>query len=531
MFKIHRILPAILAIVFAGCTADVPFTWTEPETPNIDDTTFVLDFDTTIHPYDGTTATDAANDIAGSDKDFYWEANKYSAKVNVTFSGTGAKVESTLSGIVSSVDGAYVAIDMATNGVKNVEVIVQGQTDDGSLKIYSNNKFKLTLNGVSIVSRRGPAINDQCKKRVFVHLADGTVNSLTDQADYVAEHYYAAGATMDTEDAKGCFFSEGNVIVSGTGSLVITAKHRHGLATDGYLWVRPGVTIAVTDAAKNALHAKGDADENLGIVINGGYIYANVSADGGKCLKSDNNIVVSGGTLSLNNSGDSYFDTDENDTSPSTCIKSGLSTAVHGGAIVMKSIGDSGKCVNAGKNLYVTGGNLCSYSLGRSLSADEGISQSGGKVYAFSRDNYAIYSPEVNISGGYIECITADSGQHASKYSATISGGYVAAYGSSPLTSPASSSTQPYVRHDGVSVKSGKALAVVSDGKCLIGLQADFSEPKPLPVLFSSPDMVRGNQYTLAIGATIADTSAAWQGLLTGGTVTNPESSVAVTAQ
>jgi hypothetical protein len=42
---------------------------------------------------------------------------------------------------------------------------------------------------------------------------------------------------------------------------------------------------------------------------------------------------------------------------------------------------------------------------------------------------------------------------------------------------------------------------------------------------------VRGNQYTLAIGATIAETSAAWQGLLTGGTVTNPESSVTVTAQ
>lgn len=51
------------------------------------------DFDTTIYPYQGQTATDADKDIVSTDADIYWEANTFKNKVTVAYSGNKATVE------------------------------------------------------------------------------------------------------------------------------------------------------------------------------------------------------------------------------------------------------------------------------------------------------------------------------------------------------------------------------------------------------------------------------------------------------
>ncbi len=530
MVKIYRFILCMTVAVMVGCTADIPFTWTEPGSSTTT-TEFTAELDTIIHEYDGTTATDAADDVVGSDKDLYWESNKFTSKINVTYSGNEATVETSLSDVETYIDGAYVAINMAANGVKNVEIIVKGATEDGALKIYGKNKFKLTLSGANITSRRGPAINDQCSKRVFLHIDDGTVNTLSDSGDYVAEPYYTSGKSFDTEDAKGCFFSEGNVILSGTGSLLIDAYHRHGLATDGYLWMRPGVTLAVTHAAKNAIHAKGNAKDNLGIVVNGGYIYANVSADGGKCLKTDNNIVVNSGYLDLNVSGSTYFDAEEGDTSTGTCIKSDLSTAIHGGAIVMKSVGDKGRGINADESLYVTGGEVCAYTIGRTIAADEALSMTGGKVYTFSRDEYAFYSPTISVTSGYLACVSCNESLTVPQQQVTIDGGYIMAYGNTALLNPDTASKRGYVLRQGISIRRDGALAVVADGDCLIAFLPNFDSTASLPILLSAPHIIKGGQYNFCRGGVINGATSQWQGLVAGGTLAGANETVTVAAE
>lgn len=185
-------------------------------------------FDVSIEEYNGETADDASADIVGSDEDFYWEVNTFTSTVDITYNGTTATVVSNDDDILYDVSGAHVTVDMQTNSVKNVEIIVSGKSDDGSLKIYGEKKFKLTLDGVDLTSSSGPAINSQCKKRIFVHLAEGTTNRLTDAATYSDDSYYLNGATADDEDRKGCFFSEGNLVFSGTGVLVVQGNQKHG---------------------------------------------------------------------------------------------------------------------------------------------------------------------------------------------------------------------------------------------------------------------------------------------------------------
>lgn len=427
------------------------------------------EFDVSIGEYNGETADDANNDIVGTDEDFYWEVNAFTSTVNITYNETTATVVSNDENILYDVQGAHVTIDMQTNSAKNVEISISGKSDDGSLKIYGEKKFKLTFNGVELTSSSGPAINSQCKKRIFVHLAEGTTNRLTDAATYTDDSYYLSGSTADEEDRKGCFFSEGNLVFSGTGVLIVQGNQKHGIATDGYFYMRPGVTIAVTGAAKNAIHVKGDSDDGIGIYMGGGLIYANVSSMAGKCLKTDLDAVIAGGKLILNTSGDSEYDEDEGDTSSASCIKTDGDVNITGGTLTLKSTGSGGKGINADGNLYISGGvinavtsggkyiytqNLTSSPKGIKADGDitidggqinisvtgasdssEGLESKGtltvndGEIYVYAYDDAINASTAVNINGGKIYAYSVNNDGIDSNGSLTVTGGLVIASG------------------------------------------------------------------------------------------------------
>lgn len=173
-----------------------------------------------------------------------------------------------------------------------------------------------------------------------------------------------------SEDRKGCFFSEGNLVFSGTGVLVVAGKYKHGIVTDGYFWMRPGVTIAVTEAAKNGIHVKGDTDDNIGVYVKGGFIYTNISSSAGKGIKTDLNAEIAGGKLLLNTSGDAVYESDENDTSSAAGIKTDGSIIISGGTHTLKSTGTGGKGLNADTDITISGGETT-------------ITTTGGK-YAYS---------------------------------------------------------------------------------------------------------------------------------------------------
>ena len=409
------------------------------------------DFDPIITGWDGQKADDAAMDIVGTNEDIYWEANGFGGSkavtVTVTYSGSSATVTTSDTSVEYYTDGAYVTIDMLTHSVKNVEIVVSGKSDDGQLKIYGEKKFKLTLSGVELTSSKGPAINDQCKKRAFVHLTEGTTNRLTDAATYSEEPRYLNGGSSASEDRKGCFFSEGNLIFSGTGVLEVKGNYKHGIVTDGYFYTRPGVTIAVTGAAKNAIHVKGDQDDGIGVYIAGGLIYANVSSTAGKGIKTDLDAEIVGGKLLLNTSGNATYDEDEKDTSSSACIKTDGSVIISGGTHTLKSTGTGGKGINADGEIRVSGGETTVTTTGgkytyssnltsspKGVKADGNITISGGKlnisVTGASDGSEGLESKAtLTISGGEIYSYAYDDAINAAS-AINITGGKVYAYAS-----------------------------------------------------------------------------------------------------
>ncbi len=549
---------------------------------NVQDDSDSPGFDSTISAWDGRTADDASADVVGTDADFYYEANTFKNSVKIAFNGENATVESSNSNIIIQQTGAYVTVDMATNTVSNVEVIVSGKSDNGGLKLYGSKKFKLTLNGVELTSQRGPAINSQCKKRMFVHLADGTQNKITDCATYSDDAYYLSSTD---EDRKGCFFSEGNLIFSGAGTLIVAGKQKHGIATDGYFWMRPGVTIVVNEAAKNCIHVKGDSDDGIGVTIKGGLIYANASSTAGKCIKTDLNVNVDGGELLLNTSGDATYDEGDSDTSSASCIKADGNIIITGGFLTLKSTGTGGKGLSSdgdmeisggettitttgGKyyytndltsspkgakadgNVTITGGklNICVTGVSdgsEGLESKSVMTISGGETYVYAYDDAINASSAINISGGKVFAYAINNDGIDSNGSLTISGGLVIASGtSSPecgidvdnsnafkinggtviaigggsLQSKPSSSSAQY------SVEySGIALSKGSKVAVLDSSNAPvltFQLPKTLSgsFFFSAPALKNGGSYTISTGGSLTGSSENWNGWYNGGT-------------
>ncbi|MCC8114714.1 MAG: carbohydrate-binding domain-containing protein [Bacteroidales bacterium] len=421
------------ALLLVGCSTGNNYDWSDiaPSSPGTSgsgttsDDGNSPDFDPVISAWDGQKATDSASDAVGSDKDFYHELNTFSNTVTVTYSGSSATVSSTNSQILTNVTGAYVTIDMATNDVDKTEIILKGTSTDGGLKVYGASKFKLTLDGVDLTSQIGPAINSQCKKRIYVDVADGTENSLVDCSKYSNDPYYLSGSSADDEDRKGCFFSEGNLIFSGTGVLQITGNKKHGLCTDGYIYVRPGVTLVVNNAVKNAIHVKGDTDDGIGVRIMGGLIYAYTNGTAGKGIKCDYDIDIQGGTLQLNTAGGSEYDSDEKDTSSPAGLKSDTNIYISGGTLTLKSTGTGGKGINADGKVSISGGTTTVTTTGGKFTYSQSLTSSPKGVRA---------EGNIDISGGVLNIsVTGQSDSSEgleSKASMTISGGdvYVWAY-------------------------------------------------------------------------------------------------------
>ncbi len=463
--------------------------------------------DVVIDDYDGETADDATSDVVGSDSDIYWEQNTFSNTVTVVYSDSSAEVTVDNSDILYNVSGGYVTIDMLTNSVKNVEIIASGSCSDGQLKIYGEKKFKLTLAGLDLTCSKGPAINDQCGKRVFVHLEDGTSNYLTDAATYSDEPYYHRSSSSADEDRKGCFFSEGHMIFSGSGALVVNGLYKHGIVTDGYFYMRPGVTLSVQQAAKNAIHVKGDEDDGYGIYVGGGYIYANVSSTAGKCIKTDYNVVIEGGEFSLNTSGGSEFDSDESDTSSASCIKADGNVTISDGTLVMKSTGAGGKGISSDGDITIGGGSVSiatsgaqySYRYGsttltsspKGIKADgnltidggtvsvtvTGISDSSegieskatmtindGEIYVYAYDDAINAATNLTINGGKLYCYAVNNDAIDSNGTLYINGGLVIAAGTTQPEEAIDTDNTNYF-----AIKGGTVIGVGGTGQTSYG--------------------------------------------------------------
>ena len=330
-------LAAAALILLAACSEDIIGT---DEAPQPQDTVIPQEPDVDLN--------DADDNIANT---------TFDRTVKVIFSDTeGASVQDA-DGLTVTVSGNDVTIN--NPGSSNIIYELSGSTADGFFKLYSAKKQAIRLNGVSIKNPNGAAINNQSKKRTFV-VVNG-VNSLADGATYTD--------TPSTEDEKAAFFSEGQLIFSGTGSLTVTAVGKSGISSDDYVRFMSSPTVKVNSTAGHAVRGKDY------ILVSNGSIEASTSASMKKGFSSDSLVVIAGGVTDLKATGSSAYDSEDADFKHSAGIKGDKGVVVSGGKLTVTSTGAAGRGIASDGYVFISGGDIT-------------MNISGGVVYDSTDSEY-----------------------------------------------------------------------------------------------------------------------------------------------
>jgi len=341
---------------------------------------------------DDNSPDDTENVINLPDAEDLVENYTYGTTVTVAYSGTSAIVSNLIDGVSVSQTGSEVTI---TSSKEGIEYNLTGTTSSGMFKIYSDYKFKLTLNEVSITNPDGPAINIQSKKRAYIVIKDGTINKLTDGSTY---------SSSDSEDMKACLFAEGQIIFSGGGTLSITGNYKHGISSDDYVRVRGNSTINVTGAVTDGIHT------NDYVLIDSGSLSVNASADGIQCEQGA--IEVNTGTITIKSLDDclvaNYYGTD---TSVNSFVE------INGGTLSLTATGTAAKGINSSGDVDLTGGEITISTSGNALYEDADISSAAcikcDQDFTIANENTKLTISSTGTAGKGINCdgiIVIDNG-------------------------------------------------------------------------------------------------------------------------
>ncbi|MBP3202198.1 MAG: carbohydrate-binding domain-containing protein [Bacteroidales bacterium] len=345
--------------------------------------------------------------------------------ISIVFSESGSATVTGDDKAIVTVNGNKV-IANNTSTKEKVKYELSGSTSNGYFKVYSDNKQAIVLNSVSITNPNGAAINNQGHKRCFV-IVNGT-STLADGSSYTE--------TPADEDEKAAFFSEGQLIFSGSGTLNVTAKGKSGITSDDYVRIVDAPTINVSSSAGHALRGK-DA-----VIINGGALTAQASAHMKKGVASDSLVLFNGGVTTINVTGGVAYDDDDKEYKSSAGVKADQLFVMNAGSLTITNTGQGGKGISGDGPGYfqggtvdvsVTGSNYGRSSSDNSKSAkgikfDGNIYISAGSVSSKAANHEAIESKgKIEITGGTVYAQSKDDAINSAAMMA-ITGGSVCAY-------------------------------------------------------------------------------------------------------
>ena len=200
----------------------------------------------------------------------------------------------TLNGDSASCDSSSVVIDGGTVTITAEGVyLISGTLNDGQIIVNAGDtdKVQLVLSGADITSSTSAAIYALEADKVFVTLAEGTENILTNGGEYIA---------IDDNNIDAVIFAKTDLTLNGSGSLTIDAQAGHGVVSKDDLVVTGGnYTIA---AASHGLSGKDS------IAIADGTFAITSGKDGIHSENSDDltlgTLYIAGGTYTITAQGD-----------------------------------------------------------------------------------------------------------------------------------------------------------------------------------------------------------------------------------
>ena len=222
-----------------------------------------------------------------------------------------AAIPIALNGDSASCNSSSVVMDNGTITITAEGVyLISGTLNDGQIIVDAGDtdKVQLVLAGADITSSTSAAIYALEADKVFITLAEGTENILTNGGEYVA---------IDDNNIDAVVFAKTDLTLNGSGSLTINAQAGHGVVSKDDLVITGGIytitaashgldgkdsvaiaggTFAIT-SGKDGIHAENSDDASLGwLYIQDGSF--NITAQG-DAISAQGALQIDGGTFDL----------------------------------------------------------------------------------------------------------------------------------------------------------------------------------------------------------------------------------------
>ena len=383
-------------------------------------------------------------------------------RVAVVYNGETASVS--VAGNVAkyltiNVSGAHVNIAQSDDLAEEITYSLSGSSADGEFYMSGSYKATIELNGLSLTNTRpvssGAAVHVQNGKRIKVKVMEGTSNMLEDAA---------AG------NQKGALYVKGHPEFSGKGTLMVRGHVKHAIKSGEYMTLKDatlkvlsaagdglncgqyflmksgvldisGVTddgiqcdIDDTDVGSTGETADHEDEDSGNIYLAGGQITINTAGIAAKGVKSEGDLIVTGGVIAITTTGKGKWDEDDLKTKAAACLGSDAKVVIAGGTLTLTSTGAGGKGINCDAAFEMSGGEVTIVTQG-ALYYHNGTTENTNYTGNTDNVNSDYYSSSkgvkadgaITISGGKISVATAGRNAEGieSKTSMLISAGEV----------------------------------------------------------------------------------------------------------
>lgn len=414
--------------------------------------------------------------------------------------------------------------------------ILSGTLDDGMIIVNAPDtaKLQLVLDGVNIHCETSAPLYILEADKVFVTLADGTENTLSNGGTFTA---------IDENNIDAVIFSKQDLTLNGSGSLTINSPAGHGIVskddlvlTGGTFTVNAashgldandsvritGETSITVDSGKDGIHAENNDDTSLGFIyISSGTMKIESEGDG---ISAGAYMQIEGGTIEVLAGGGSENGTKESSDSwggfqgggrpgqspaASTTASDDSSTSMKGlksaaemlisdGSFTINSADDS---VHSNASITVNGGIFEIASGDDAVHADETLTITAGTIH-ITESYEGLEAVHIKVQGGDISLVASDDGLNAAggTDSSGTTGGRDGMFGGGPGGGGGMSSSS-----NGSITISGGTLHINASGD---GIDANGS-------------LTISGGYTVVVGPTQGDTATLdydTTAMITGGT-------------
>ena len=398
--------------------------------------------------------------------------------------------------------------------------VISGTLENGMIIVDSENtdKTQIVLNGVNISCQNSAAIYIKQSDKVFITLEAGTENVLSNVSGF---------ENTDENEIDGVIFSKDDLTINGTGTLEINSPSGHGIVSKDDLIITGGnYRINAATHGLSANDMLGIAGGEFSIVSGEDSVHCdlNIYVEDGKfeinatddAFHADETLQICGGVINITNSyeglealdikvsgGDIKIVADDDGLNAA----GGTDSSGFGG-MGNDQFGGPGSRPGNGRRGGPGGGMPGGFG-GMSGSSDGSIVISGGTLYIKAYGDGIDANGTLEITGGSVTVCGPTQGDTATldyDVSGVITGGTFIGTGGTMMAQSFSDSEQGVI---GLKVGNQQAGTLItlkdSSGNEVISYTPEL--PFAI-VILSSPDIIKGETYTITVGEASGDFEA-----------------------